>query len=195
MTYTSYIDLLEVALHKSVSYAFRRLGYTDKDITAWFVVDVLEPSKTYLIMDVLDIEQIGREIGSFRGYPNDPHWMGLHQVMMTYKARVQFSIIGARAREMAPRIKYALTTDRDVLGTMTRNGLGAMHRSTLRKNDQVREAAIIPAYNFDMTFSFSHGESHETGVVRTVGLEGGGRTSTTEDYYDIDPLKGTKGDF
>jgi len=188
-SYESYYQKLEKALYLSLEGTFKLLGY--EGIQIWFShTNSLEPTKTYCVINILEVEQIGREVGEFVPSEIEGEWQGDMVTPTSYRALVQFSVLGKSAEEIAPRLMSAMSNNRVVLDLFVENGLGGMYRSSLRNSPQTREGGYIPMLNFDRSFSFSYVETQEVISVRNIGVEGFNSLRYTSDYYDLPPIDG-----
>ena len=113
--------------------------------------DVLEPSKTYCVLNVIDIQEFG--------YTDEASWMKLDQNTLDfnthYKACVQFSIIGTKARSVSTTLWHHITRNPVSVFTFQKNNLGFLNRSKIRKAPQLRESTWVDGFNFDIEMSFS----------------------------------------
>lgn len=115
--------------------------------------DGLEPTGSYVVVSILNIEQIGRAQQSTL---TDEGTGDVKSVWTKgfYEAVVQFSFIGSEAGDLAQQFQHAVNNNRVGLIKWQENNLAPMRKSALRYNPQLRDTTWVDSFNMDVTFSY-----------------------------------------
>lgn len=125
-----------------------------------------EPSSPYVIINVVDLAQVGRHKTST--LTNELEELS---ILNTYEARVQFSFGGSYSQNMVLSFVQRIGSNPKVLEELRRNKLGFMRKSSVRRNPQKRETAWVEFQNVDVTFSFAVNTQEVVDVVEAVVIQ------------------------
>lgn len=160
-----YYDLLEERLYAAVEESLTTMGLPLVKVL-FASGDALEPSRTYCVLNILGVEQIGRITGT----QLDPDGNVGHPTY--YKALVQFTVIGGSARQVAPTMRQSIVNNTLYRNIFLKNGLSQTYRSGLRNIPQKRDTEWIECFNFDIHFNFMFVDYQEMDSVDSVIITG-----------------------
>lgn len=159
----SFYKSLEEGLYLSTVGALALAGHSD--VICFFADDnILEPDKTYCVLNVIDIEQVGRVTEETLMTGPTPK---LSNVVFN-TILVQYSIIGKDARSVAPVLSNTIGNSRSSFMLFESNKLGIMEKSKIRNIPQKRETQWVPCFNFDLKLSFSLNSKEEMNWIDYV---------------------------
>lgn len=108
-----------------------------------------EPADSYVVINILNIEQQGHHSTSAQT-TNDFKL----NVRVVYEILVQFSFIGSLSGDMAQSFIQRLNNNPTSLQTLTKNNLGFMRKSQIRRAPQKRDTKWVENHNLDATFNY-----------------------------------------
>lgn len=181
--FTQIQDNLYDAVHNAISV----LGYPNV-VVVFSSKNVREPSQTYCLINILDIEQQGfRDEGTFlKDDASDPE-KGYLEFIAHYFLQVRFSFIGASADIIASEFKHNIPNNRACIDEFRKLNWGILNRSGVRRIPQPRDTQWVEMFNMDMNLSFSIHTEQEYSWVEKVGVLPDYTTITPNDPFVIPP--------
>lgn len=108
-----------------------------------------EPADSYVVINILSIEQQGHHSTSAQTTTDFKL-----NVRVVYEIMVQFSFIGSLSGDMAQSFTQRLNNNPTSLQTLTKNNLGFMRKSQIRRAPQKRDTKWVEYHNLDATFNY-----------------------------------------
>ena len=108
-----------------------------------------EPSSSYVVINVLNIEQQGHH--STSTLVNTDETLTFQ---VAYEIMCQFSFIGSLSGEMSQSFNNNINNNPLTRLELNRNRLGFMRKSQIRRAPQKRDAKWVEYHNMDVTFSY-----------------------------------------
>lgn len=108
-----------------------------------------EPSVSYVVVNVLSIEQQGHHSTSAQTTTDFKL-----NVRVVYEVMVQFSFVGSLSGDMAQSFTQRINNNPTTLQTLTKNNLGFMRKSQIRRAPQKRDTKWVEYHNIDATFNY-----------------------------------------
>jgi hypothetical protein len=109
-----------------------------------------EPSGSYVVVNILAIEQIGHRSNSSK-----LDSLGRLSTMVSYEVQAQYSFIGSASGDMAQSFTQRINNNQTSLNAQTANNLRVMRKSSLRRAPQLRDTKWVEYHNIDVTFSYN----------------------------------------
>ena len=128
-----------------------------------------EPSGSYVVVNILSVEQIGHHTSSGLAKAN-----GLVydlSVTAAYEVNVQLSFVGSQSGEMAYSFYQRINNNPVVLEEAAKNKLGFMRKSQVRRAPQKRDTTWVEYHNLDLTFSYHVVTKQEVGIIEGVVVQ------------------------
>lgn len=143
-----------------------------------------EPAESYLTISILSQEQQGRH--STATLTNEDKELS---VKASYEVLVQFSFFGSLSGDAANEFIHKINNNPRTLEELTKNKLGVMRKTSLRRSPQKRDTQWIEAFNLDVTFNYILNTDQLVDVVDAVLLEDvySGDTFTIPPNFPITP--------
>lgn len=108
-----------------------------------------EPSSSYVVINVLNIEQQGHH--STSTLVNTDETLTFQ---VAYEIMCQFSFIGSLSGEMSQSFNNNINNNPIARLELNRNRLGFMRKSQIRRAPQKRDTKWVEYHNIDVTFSY-----------------------------------------
>lgn len=108
-----------------------------------------EPAESYVVVNVLSIEQQGH--GSTSTQTSVDYKV---LVQAYYEVLVQLSFIGSLSGDMAQSFTQRINNNPLSLEAISRNKLGLMRKSQIRRAPQKRDTKWVEYHNMDVTFNY-----------------------------------------
>lgn len=108
-----------------------------------------EPSSSYVVINVLNIEQQGHH--STSTLVNTDETLTFQ---VAYEIMCQFSFIGSLSGEMSQSFNNNINNNPFTRLELSRNKLGFMRKSQIRRAPQKRDTRWVEYHNIDVTFSY-----------------------------------------
>lgn len=108
-----------------------------------------EPAESYVVVNILSINQQGQASVSTRT-TSDFKIL----VQGCYEILCQFSFIGSLSGDMAQSFTQRINNSPVVLEAITKNKLGIMRKSQIRRAPQKRDTKWVEYHNMDVTFNY-----------------------------------------
>lgn len=124
-----------------------------------------EPSTSYVVINILNSNQVGRSDLSTLTDPQENI-----VIQSYYEVLVQFSFLGSESADMALSLHNRLSGNPVTLEALAKQNLGYMRKTQVRRLPEKRETSWIEKSNFDVTFTYFINTIQEVGVVDTVIL-------------------------
>ena len=131
-----------------------------------------EPSETYLVINILNFEQIGRH-----STPQLTDAQEYLDIRVLYECMVQFSFVGSLSGDASHSFAQRINSIPAVLEENSRQKLGFLRKTPIRRAPQKRETQWIEGFNLDCTYNYIINTREKVDVVEHVVLE---------DYYTGD---------
>lgn len=108
-----------------------------------------EPAESYVVVNILSIEQQGQASVSTRTTADFKIL-----VQGCYEILCQLSFIGSLSGDMAQSFTQRINNSPVVLEAITKNKLGFMRKSQIRRAPQKRDTKWVEYHNMDVTFNY-----------------------------------------
>lgn len=125
-----------------------------------------EPAETYMTINILNIDQIGHHSTPALTRANE-----ILDVRVAYEVMVQFSFFGSSAGDAAHGFTQRINNNPLVFEELSKNKLGIMRKTNLRRNPQKRDTKWVESFNMDITFSYIINTPQRVDVVDIVVLQ------------------------
>src|SRR3990172_12954859 len=125
-----------------------------------------EPAESYVSISVLSINQVGGHSTSTQTNTDEEL-----SIRIPYEAFIQFSFVGSNSGDMAHSFNQRIKNNPLVLEECSRNKLGVMRKSQVRRAPQKRDTQWIDNHNIDVTFSYFVNTQQLVDVVEAVVIE------------------------
>lgn len=146
----SILRAIKPVLHSSLSDVLTTLGYPDTQII-YSNQNGLEPDKSYGVINILQINQVGRsDEASFIVPTSD-----ILEFVTHHTLSIQISFIGTESDSIAYDFRHGLINNRRCFEALLKNNFGIASRGDVRRVPQKRESAWVEAYNMDIDLTFS----------------------------------------
>lgn len=145
-----------------------------------------EPSGSYVVVNILSVEQIGHHTSSGLAKAN-----GLVydlSVTAAYEVNAQLSFVGSQSGEMAYSFYQRINNNPVVLEETAKNKLGFMRKSQVRRAPQKRDTTWVEYHNLDLTFSYHVVTKQVVDIIEAVVIEdNNGVEFVVPDNFVINP--------
>lgn len=108
-----------------------------------------EPAESYVVINILSISQQGHHVTSSKLDSQNRQ-----ATQVCYEVMVQLSFIGSKSGDMAQSFTQRINNNYKVFEDLTRNKLGVMRKSDIRRAPQKRQTKWVEYHNMDVTFSY-----------------------------------------
>lgn len=125
-----------------------------------------EPSVSYVTVNILNIAQQGHHSTSTQT-TNDFKL----NVRVVYEVMVQFSFIGSLSGDMAQSFAQRINNVPVSRESLTKNNLGFMRKSQIRRAPQKRETKWVEYHNLDATFNYIVNSTDVSDWVESVIID------------------------
>lgn len=126
-----------------------------------------EPSKPYVVINILSIEQQGKHMTSTLSNPTDNTLL----VRAAYEINVQFTFCGSSAGDMAQTFTQAINNNPSSLESIKREKLSVMRKSNTRRAPRKRDTQWVEYFTQDVVFSYIVVTKQEIDWVEAVVIE------------------------
>lgn len=128
----------------------------------------LEPTNTYLSVDILSLEKIGIVDNSTSLFD----YKGRRVLGLTthYRVLVQLTFLGDKSGDISFDFINNIRSNHLVREEFLKNCIAPTTMSSLRSNFQKRDTEFIESYNFDIAFNFSATVYQDTDYVEFVKI-------------------------
>lgn len=147
-----------VALVANSEYPLMQINYSHSNGT--------EPVDSYVSINILDIQQIGHHSTPALTRANE-----VLDIRAVYEVMVQFSFFGSLAGDAAHSFTQRINNNPLVFEELSKQKLGILRKTTLRRNPQKRDTKWVEAFNMDITFSYIVNTPQLVDVVEIVVLQ------------------------
>lgn len=137
-----------------------------------------EPAESFVIINILSNTQIGHRSTSSLVSSG-----GLQSFQSFYEVMVQFSFCGSQSGAMSSSFNQRINNSQLVLQEQTRNNLGVMRKSPMRRAPQLRDTKWVEYHNLDVTFSYNVVTQEDVGIIEVVILE----NVLTQEIFTVPP--------
>lgn len=125
-----------------------------------------EPAESYVVVNILNIEQQGHHSKSTLLNADDEL---VFQV--AYEILVQLSFIGSLSGDMSQSFTQNINNNPLALEELKKNKLGIMRKSQIRRAPQKRDTKWVEYHNMDVTFNYVVITNQLVDVVEGVVIE------------------------
>lgn len=125
-----------------------------------------EPAESYVVVNILNIEQQGRHITSTLTNTDEQL-----STQAQYEILVQFSFIGSLSGDMAQSFTQRINNNPVALEELKKQRLGLMRKSQIRRAPQKRDTQWVEYHNMDVTFNYTVNTNQLVDVVDGVVIE------------------------
>lgn len=125
-----------------------------------------EPDESYVVINILEIRQIGRHSTSSKLDSNNTL-----STQVSYEVMVQFSFLGSLSPEMSHEFTQRLNNNYLVLDSMKKNKVKMMRKSSVRRIPQLRDTEWVDNFNIDVTFSYIGLTQDVVDIIEAVVVE------------------------
>lgn len=139
-----------------------------------------EPSQTYCVINILNIEQQGHHSTSV--LTNTSNEL---TIQAFYECLVQFSFIGSESGDMAQSFTQRINQNPLSLETLKKNNLGVMRKSQIRRAPQKRDTKWVEYHNIDVIFNYVVNTQQVIDIVQAVVIENS--SSVPPDIFSVPP--------
>lgn len=122
-----------------------------------------EPAESYVVVNILSIEQQGRHITSTLTNTDEQL-----SIQAQYEILVQFSFIGSLSGDMAQSFTQRINNNPVALEELKKQRLGLMRKSQIRRAPQKRDTKWVEYHNMDVTFNYTVNTNQLVDVVEGV---------------------------
>jgi len=125
-----------------------------------------EPAESYVVINILSIEQQGHHSTSTLATEDEEL---IFQV--AYEVMVQLSFIGSLSGDMSQSFTQNINNNPLTRLELSRNNLGFMRKSQIRRAPQKRDTKWVEYHNLDVTFNYVVITNQLVDVIEGVVLE------------------------
>jgi len=108
-----------------------------------------EPAESYVVVNILSIEQQGHHSTSTLANDNETLTF-----QTAFEVMVQFSFVGSLSGDMSQSFHNNINNNPLTRLELSRNKLGFMRKSQIRRAPQKRETKWVEYHNLDVTFNY-----------------------------------------
>lgn len=126
-----------------------------------------EPSKPYVVINILGIEQQGKHSTSTLSDPTQ----NIVNVRASYEITVQFSFCGSSAGDMAQSFAQRINNNPRSFSALNQNKLSVMRKSNARRQPRKRDTKWVEYFNQDVVFSYILNTQEVVDWVEAVVIE------------------------
>lgn len=137
-----------------------------------------EPAGPYVVINIINIEQQGHHSTSTLTDTDEEL-----AIQVAYEVMIQFGFCGSTAGEMAQHFTQRINNNPWVFEELSRNKLGFMRKSQVRRIPQKRDTKWVEYFNQDVTFSYIGLTEQLVDVIESVVLE----DAISGDVFTIPP--------
>lgn len=125
-----------------------------------------EPAESYVVVNILSIEQQGHHSTSTLANVDETLTF-----QVAFEILVQFSFIGSLSGDMSQSFIQNINNNPLTRMELSRNNLGFMRKSQIRRAPQKRETKWVEYHNLDVTFNYIVITNQLVDVIEGVVLE------------------------
>lgn len=130
-------------------------------------VNGIEPVGSYVVINILNVTQQGRGmVGTLLGATE----VKTLSISAAYEVQAQFSFVGKDSGDISHDFHHRLNNP-ITLEAATRNSLGVMRKSSVRRAPQKRDTQWVEYHNMDVTFSYIANSKQQIDWVEAVVIE------------------------
>lgn len=140
-----------------------------------------EPSKPFVVINILGIEQIGKHSTSTLADPTQK----ILNIRASYEINVQFSFCGSTAGDMAQSFSQRINNNPLSFESLNKEKLSVMRKSNIRRAPQKRDTQWVEYFNQDVVFSYIINTQQVVDWVEAVVIESDISSSSGTEPSDI----------
>lgn len=145
-----------------------------------------EPATSYVIVNILNVEQQGHGGASTVVEPINEETATLN-LFGAYEILVQYSFCGSQSGDLAQEFNHRISNDPLVRLEIQRNNLGLMRKSQVRRAPQKRDTQWVEYNNMDITFNYVINTSTVVDTVAAVVIETDFQDGTPTEIFSVPP--------
>lgn len=126
-----------------------------------------EPAASYIVVNILSIEQQGHHSTSSLLNATTQ----TQTIQASYEVFVQFSFVGSQSGNMSQSFTQRINNNSFVFEELTRDKLGVMRKSQIRRAPQKRDTKWVEYHNMDVTFSYTVCTTQVIDLIEAVVVE------------------------
>lgn len=126
-----------------------------------------EPAESYAVINILSIEQQGHHSTSTLTKETEQTL----SIQVPYEVFVQVSFVGSLSGEMSQSFSQRINNNFKVFEDLSRNKLGVMRKSQIRRAPQKRDTKWVEYHNIDVTFSYTGLTRDSVDLIEAVVVE------------------------
>ena len=126
-----------------------------------------EPAESYVVVNILNIEQQGHH--STSSLLNET--TETQTIQASYEVMAQFSFVGSQSGDMSQSFTQRINNNCFVFEELSRNKLGIMRKSQIRRAPQKRDTKWVEYHNMDATFSYTVCTTQVVDLIEAVVVE------------------------
>lgn len=126
-----------------------------------------EPSKPFVVINILGIEQIGKHSTSTLSNPAD----NMLYIRASYEINVQFTFCGSTAGDMAQSFSQRINNNPFSFSALNQEKLSVMRKSNIRRAPQKRDTKWVEYFNQDVVFTYTLNTEQPIDWVEAVVIE------------------------
>lgn len=126
-----------------------------------------EPSKPFVVINILSIEQIGKHSTSTLSNPTD----NILYIRASYEINVQFTFCGSAAGDMAQSFSQRINNNPFSFSALNQEKLSVMRKSNIRRTPQKRDTKWVEYFNQDVVFTYTLNTEQPIDWVEAVVIE------------------------
>lgn len=112
--------------------------------------DGTEPAGSYVVVGILSVDQQGHATTSTFTNPSEKL-----KIQSSYEVKCQFSFVGSDSGNLAYSFNQRINNNPNVIMALSKNNLGFMRKSQVRRAPQKRDTTWVEYHNTDVTFSYT----------------------------------------
>ena len=145
----SILRAVKAPIQKAFTDILTAIGYPDVNVI-FSHQNGLEPDKSYGVINILQISQIGGRNEATLLAPGE-----ILEFITHHTISIQISFVGTESDSLAYDFRQNMENNRVAFEILQRADLGMASRGDVRRIPQNRESAWVEAYNMDFDFTFA----------------------------------------
>lgn len=126
-----------------------------------------EPSKPFVVINILSEEQIGKHSTSTLSDPTQD----MLYIRASYEMTVQFTFCGSTAGDMAYSFSQRINNNPFSFSSLRKEKLSVLRKSKIRRAPQKRDTKWVEYFNQDVVFSYTVNTEQPVDWIEAVVIE------------------------
>lgn len=127
----------------------------------------LEPSRPFVVINILSNEQVGKHSTSTLSDPSQD----MLYIRASYEMTVQFTFCGSTAGDMAYSFSQRINNNPFSFSSLNKEKLSVLRKSKVRRAPQKRDTGWVEYFNQDVVFSYTVNTSQPVDWIEAVVIE------------------------